>query len=256
VREAKVHTAWLKPDDKYEKACTDFIERILDVSSENGFLADLIAFQKKVSGFGIFNSLSQALLKITLPGVPDIYQGSELWDLSLVDPDNRRGVDFDKRQKYLRDIMEKEDAPEDLIKELSACPGDGRIKMFTIHRLLRARNEHIKLFEEGVYIPLEVTGRFAGNIIAFARKKDNDICISVAARFLSRLSKDGVLPPQGEAWQDTSISLPDDLPCRWENIFTAKTISGARSLLVSDILSEFPVGALFSERRGSPSGSK
>lgn len=249
VREAKVHTAWLKPDDKYEKACVDFIDGILDGSAGNTFLSDFIVFQKKLARYGISNSLSQVLLKMTLPGVPDIYQGGELWDLNLVDPDNRRPVDFDKRQKYLTGIIENKGAPEDLIKQLSACPEDGRIKMFTIHRLLTARNERRRLFEEGEYIPLEARGRFADNIIAFARRKDSDVCISVATRFLSRLSKDGDIPPTGEAWRDTCISLPGDMPCRWKNIFTAKTISGESSILVSDILSEFPVGALFSEHR-------
>ena len=110
VREAKVHTAWLKPDTDYENAYVSFVEKILARSEANAFLKEFIPFCQRVSHYGILNSLSQTLIKITSPGVPDFYQGSELWDLSLVDPDNRRPVDFEKRRALLADIREQDDA--------------------------------------------------------------------------------------------------------------------------------------------------
>jgi (1->4)-alpha-D-glucan 1-alpha-D-glucosylmutase len=107
IREAKVHTAWLKPDVDYENAFVSFIEEIFTVSEKNQFLKGFIPFQRKVAYYGMFNSLSQTLLKITSPGIPDFYQGSELWDLNLVDPDNRRPVDFEKRKAFLSDIIDR-----------------------------------------------------------------------------------------------------------------------------------------------------
>jgi maltooligosyl trehalose synthase (EC 5.4.99.15) len=133
VREAKVHTEWIRPDAEYEEACTTFVKEILTPAEGNSFLKEFLPFQKKIGYYGTFNSLSQVLLKITSPGIPDFYQGTELWDLNLVDPDNRRPVEFEKRKKFLQDITTKE--KQDilgLIKELSANKADGRIKLFLI----------------------------------------------------------------------------------------------------------------------------
>ena len=156
VREAKVHTAWLKPDTEYEDAYVSFAEKILARSQANAFLKDLIPFCRRVSHYGMLNSLSQTLIKITSPGVPDFYQGSELWDLSLVDPDNRRPVDFEKRRTMLAGIREQEDANIDrLIQDLLSTREDGRIKLFLIYRALKARNANKEIFREGGYVPLK-----------------------------------------------------------------------------------------------------
>ena len=143
VREAKVHTAWLKPDTEYENAYVSFAEKILAPSEANAFLKEFIPFCRRVSHYGILNSLSQTLIKITSPGVPDFYQGSELWDLSLVDPDNRRPVDFDQRRAMLAGIRAQDDADIDrLVQDLLSTREDGKIKLFLIYRALKAKKAH------------------------------------------------------------------------------------------------------------------
>jgi (1->4)-alpha-D-glucan 1-alpha-D-glucosylmutase len=170
IREAKVHTAWLRENSTYENAFTDFVTAVLEPSEQNQFLKEFRPFQEKIAYYGIFNSLSQTLLKIASPGIPDIYQGTELWDFSLVDPDNRRPVDFETRQSYLKAI--KEQVKTDIFKlidDLFATKENGRIKLFLIFQALKARNEHLKVFQEGSYLPLEVHGKFKEHIIGFAR---------------------------------------------------------------------------------------
>ena len=163
VREAKIHTAWVKPDIEYENACSSFVNAILTPSKENRFLKAFLPFQRKIAHYGILNSLSQTLLKTVSVGVPDLYQGSELWDLSLVDPDNRRPVDFQKRAAALRDITKK--ARRDtgkLIDELLGDADDGRVKLFLMHRALWARKECVGLFREGTwYLDVDGNGRWS-----------------------------------------------------------------------------------------------
>lgn len=169
VREAKVHTAWLKPDTEYENAYVSFAEKILARSETNAFLKEFIPFCRRVSHYGMLNSLSQTLIKIASPGVPDFYQGTDLWDLSLVDPDNRRPVDFELRRAMLAGIREQEDSNIGrLIQELLSTRMDGRIKLFLIYRALKARKTHREIFREGAYLPLGAAGRFRGHVIAFA----------------------------------------------------------------------------------------
>ncbi len=251
VREAKVHTAWLKPDLLYEEACNHFIDRIIDTSSENQFLNDFISFQKKVAYFGIFNSLSQKLLKLTAPGVPDIYQGNELWDLNLVDPDNRRLVDFEKRKHFLNEIRGQEVELSSLIRKLLDHKEDGRVKMFTLYRLLKIRNEFKQLFQNGTYVPLEVRGALQNNIIAYARKHDQACCLIIAPRFLSKMMKVDELPIGESAWKDTAVVLPEHYSMKWENIFNGEILAQSKTIKVGNILKSFPVGLLLSTEEGS-----
>ncbi|MFH1062752.1 MAG: malto-oligosyltrehalose synthase [Candidatus Omnitrophota bacterium] len=244
VREAKLHTAWLKPDTQYEEACVKFIDRILDSSSENQFLNNFIPFQRKVAYFGMFNSLSQTLLKLTAPGIPDIYQGNELWDFNLVDPDNRRPVDFEKRKQFLNEIQGKENDLSPLIKELLAHKEDGRIKMFTLYRLLKARNEFSELFQNGEYIPLEVKGALQNHIIAFARRKDNSCCVVIAPRFLSKVVKENELPLGETVWQDTAIILPEGFPSEWRDILTGESQRAEGIIFIGKVLKILPVSLL------------
>jgi (1->4)-alpha-D-glucan 1-alpha-D-glucosylmutase len=152
VREAKIHTAWLEPDKEYEEACIKFIEQILDTSKPNEFLETFIPFQRKVAYYGIFNSLSQTLIKITSPGVPDFYQGAELWDLNLVDPDNRRPVDFSTRRSLLRNITEETQADLlSLVSSLLRGREDGRIKLFLISTALETGSDMV-IFSKGAHI--------------------------------------------------------------------------------------------------------
>ncbi len=250
VREAKVHTAWLKPDAAYEEAFLSFVDAILAPAEQNKFLKAFLPFQKKVAFYGIFNSLAQTLLKIASPGVPDFYQGAELWDLHLVDPDNRRPVDYEKRKIFLREIKEK--TPDDtlsLINKLLAAKEDGRIKMFLIHQALAARRANLEIFQSGAYLPLKVEGKFENHIIAFAREMENTWAVAMAPRFLAGVVKEGEYPLGEPVWADTRIVMPDAAPVLWKNAITAQPISGERNLRVSEVLQHFPAALLFSEEK-------
>jgi (1->4)-alpha-D-glucan 1-alpha-D-glucosylmutase len=245
VREAKVHTAWLQPDSAYEEACSAFVENILRPGDANRFLGEFMLFQKKIAHYGIFNSLSQTLLKITSPGVPDFYQGSELWDLSLVDPDNRRPVDFKKRQEFLRDIMDREQQDIlGLIAELLTAREDGRIKLFLIYRALKARRDALDVVQQGTYIPLMVTGTFSRCIIAFARTLANRWLVTVAPRCYTALIQPGEYPFGEKVWQDTRIVLPENAPGTWRDALSNRIISGALELPAGTVFSCFPVALL------------
>jgi (1->4)-alpha-D-glucan 1-alpha-D-glucosylmutase len=136
VREAKVHTAWLKPDTEYEAAFHSFIDALLSPGEDNRFLKGFREFQRKVSHYGVYNSLAQTIVKITAPGVPDFYQGSELWGFSFVDPDNRRLVDFELRECLMEEICAREGDLPGLARELRDSHHDGRAKLFLIRRAL------------------------------------------------------------------------------------------------------------------------
>ncbi len=248
VREAKVHTAWLKPDIEYEDAYVSFAEKILSHSGENVFLQDLVPFARKIAHFGMLNSLSQAIIKITSPGVPDFYQGTELWDLSLVDPDNRRAVDFEKRREMLESILDQEDSNIDqLIQALLNTIEDGRIKLFLIHRSLKARKSHPELFRKGSYMPLELEGKFKNHVIAFARQYQNQWAAVIAPRFLTYLVQDGDFPFGREIWKDTEVIMPDCPTFEWRNVITSEALSTSRVLPIGDILQSFPVALLMTD---------
>jgi (1->4)-alpha-D-glucan 1-alpha-D-glucosylmutase len=247
VREAKVHTAWLKPDTEYEQGCISFIEKILQPSKENEFLKTFSPFQKKIAYYGIFNSLSQTLVKITSPGVPDFYQGTELWDLNLVDPDNRRPVDFKKRELFLQNIKERE--KHDIIgfmSELFSKKEDGKIKLFLIYKALQARKERSELFQEGSYIPIEVNGKFKNNIVAYARTHQNAWTLTIVPRFFTALINEGELPFGEHIWGDTYISLPEGAPSSWKDTITEQVITAKEKMSVCDVLKYFSVSLLLS----------
>ncbi|MEH2272076.1 MAG: malto-oligosyltrehalose synthase, partial [Nostoc sp.] len=247
IREAKVHTAWLRPDSEYEEACTSFIEKVLDPAISREFLEAFRPFQARIAEYGIFNSLSQTLLKITAPGVPDLYQGTELWELSLVDPDNRRPVDFEQRRTYLSAIREQ--AKTDilgLIQELLNEKTDGRIKLFLTAQLLQARTNYVSLFQDGDYLPLEVQGTYANHIIAFARREGNQTAIAIAPRFLTNLIQPGDNPLGESVWQDTHLQLPSGTSHTWKNVLTQQSLKSTETLSIAAALAHFPVALLVS----------
>ncbi|MDB9373539.1 malto-oligosyltrehalose synthase [Nodularia sphaerocarpa] len=242
AREAKVYTAWLRPNETYENALTQFVSAVL---KEDEFLHKFIAFQKRIAYYGIFNSLSQTLLKITSPGVPDFYQGTELWDLSMVDPDNRRPVDFEMRQSHLKAI--KEQAATDILKlinELLATKEDGRIKLFLITQALKARRENLTVFQQGSYLPLEARGKFANHIIAFARVDNHQTMITIVPRFFASLIQPGEYPLNQQIWDNTYIQLPPDAPSVWQDTITGEIVSADKIMLIGDVLKHFPVALL------------
>jgi len=247
VREAKIHTAWLKPDKEYEDAFVRFMESCLDETKPNPFLDSFIPFQKKVAWYGMMNSLSQTLLKITCPGVPDFYQGTELWDFSMVDPDNRRPVDFSVRKMLLDDISARADIDmEGLIAELLKSPEDGRIKLFLMYMALNERKKRFELFNASPYMPLECEGEYSRNLVAFARTGEREASITIAARFLTSVVREGEYAI-GEKWGDTTVILPDELHgYEWKDAFTGQSIPQGKEIEAGEALGSFPVAFLVS----------
>jgi len=250
TREAKVHTSWINPNGTYEKALTDFIDAVL---GDAAFLGDFRAFAALVSHHGMFNSLSQVLLKIGSPGIPDFYQGTELWELSLVDPDNRRPVDFRIRREMLSRLKEREAqvGAGPLVRELLAAKEDGGIKLYLIYRGLNYRRAERRLFENGDYLPLEVQGEKSRHGCAFARRWERKILIIAASRLTVGLVGDlGPVPVGRDVWKDTALSLPwEEQGAKYRNIVTGGTIAGAdrgmgTALELAEVFSDAPVAIL------------
>lgn len=240
LREAKIHSSWLLPNFVYEDAVTDFVHKILDKKRGAEFLGEFLTFQKEIAFYGILNSLAQVLLKLTSPGVPDFYQGTELWDLNLVDPDNRRSVDFRKRKEFLEEFIKVVPPnPVELLKSYS----NGKVKLYVTHKLLAARRNYPSLFTEGSYIPLGVKGSYADHVFAFCRKIGSQYAISVASRFLTGLLKSDSLF-QEIRWGDTRLCLPSELPKNWVDVFTENEFAIDEYLPVSEILTHFPIALL------------
>ncbi len=246
VREAKVHTAWLKPDFEYENYFMEFVKTILTPGPNNAFLEDFLDFQKKIAFYGIFNSLSQTLIKMTVPGTPDIYQGAEFWDLSLVDPDNRRPIDFNSRSKTLQKLkdIEKKDSKL-LIKSLLKEIHHPQIKLYVIYKTLAIRWAYQDVFNQASYVPLETTGAFKDHIVAFARKHNSlHQTITVVPRLLTQVVEKDQLPLGNEVWKDTAIELPDETQTEWRHVFTGESVKASEKILVGDILKTFPLALL------------
>ncbi|MGE5809928.1 MAG: malto-oligosyltrehalose synthase, partial [Ignavibacteria bacterium] len=244
VREAKVHSTWSRPQKEYEDASVSFLENILARSDDNIFMKDFSGFQRKISHYGILNSLSQTLLKITSPGVPDFYQGRELWDFSFVDPDNRSRVDYKIRKEILEDINRKDKSgTRELIDELLKKPESGGVKMYLIYKALRSRNENIELFRKGEYIPLKSGGNYQKNIIAFARKLENKYSITAVPRFLTGIIKENEFPLGNECWKDTKIIIPFEARS-FCNTITGEEIESKDGISIGDLFKSFPAAML------------
>jgi (1->4)-alpha-D-glucan 1-alpha-D-glucosylmutase len=216
VKEAKVHTSWLTPYEEYESAVVRFVERTLTGPTSLKFLSAFTPFARRVAQVGMVNSLSQVAVKIGSPGVPDFYQGTELWDLSLVDPDNRRPIDFARRQQALEDVDRALALPSDersaAIASMMASWPDGRIKLLLTAIGLRLRREQPDLFLAGRYLPLVTDVVVKGALIAFARLLDDRVAIVIAPRLVAPLISNGhAAPLGGEAWKTSRIFLPPEL---------------------------------------------
>jgi (1->4)-alpha-D-glucan 1-alpha-D-glucosylmutase len=221
IREAKFHSTWTSPNKPYEDAVRDFVDGALDPDISRAFLGAFLPFQERVARLGVENSLFQTVLKLTVPGVPDIYQGAELWDLSMVDPDNRRPVDYDIRTRLLDKLHSGVVSPS----ELFSCWKDGAVKLFVTSTLLRFRTAEAELFATGGYEPLSVTGPNADCICAFARQNGGRAIVVLAARFPARREVES-------NWSGTVVSLPKDLPgTKFRNLFTAAEIPNDRGEL-------------------------
>ncbi|WNC92849.1 malto-oligosyltrehalose synthase [Paraburkholderia sp. FT54] len=207
LREAKLQTNWLAPDEAYEAGCRDFLFDILAPQRRDGFLKELSAFVARIGRAGALNSLQQTVLRLASPGIPDLYQGTELWDFSLVDPDNRRPVDFAKREAWLVQTPPSEFLPN---------WRDGRVKLAVVQRVLALRAHLPELLSQSAYLPLAVRGKHASNVIAFARRHGNAWAVVVASRLAAGLLGDqNDLPMVDPAkWADTALEMPSDLSAR------------------------------------------
>jgi (1->4)-alpha-D-glucan 1-alpha-D-glucosylmutase len=231
LNEAKLNTSWIRPNEEWLGATRDFIARILEPSAKNKFLPSFLPVVEEIARLGAINSLAQTLLKFTSPGVPDIYQGNEIWDFSLVDPDNRRPVDYERRRQMLDSLDASK--PDELLQNWP----DGRIKMFLIHRLLQFRNEHVDLFRHGSYLPIATSGTFADSCVSFARQFENRWIVVIAPRLSSRIG----FPPVGEKWKDTVVDLPENL-ARGRDIFTDRELP--RQVKLSEAFSTLPFAVI------------
>jgi (1->4)-alpha-D-glucan 1-alpha-D-glucosylmutase len=239
AREAKVHTSWLSPDEEYEGALVSFAEVILDPARQ--FLRSFRPFQSRIAELGIYNSLSQLLIKITAPGVPDFYQGTELWELSFVDPDNRRPVDYEARKVTLRGLP---DTPcRTAARALFEARADGRIKLFTTRRALAVRSTLRSVFENGAYLPLQTEGAHKDSVFAFARV---DAGGGAVLTCVPRLAASKPSPPVGAAWwQDTRVVLPPSLAAApWRDAFTGVVYEPGAALDPAALFGDFPVALL------------
>ncbi|HMJ04672.1 MAG TPA: malto-oligosyltrehalose synthase [Chthoniobacterales bacterium] len=232
LKEAKVNTSWIQPNEEWDTAMREFVARILEPGPKNKFVPAFLAMAEEIARLGAVNSLSQTLLKCTVPGVPDIFQGNEIWDFSLVDPDNRRPVDYQRRREMLAGLADA--SPADLLQNWP----DGRIKLFLTQRLLRFRRSHRQLFESGAYIPLPVSGTHADSCIAFAREQAGEWIVVLAPRLSSRVG----FPPIGDCWQDTVVELPEAVSQREaQDIFTKRPLQiEGRSLRLSEAMAQLP----------------
>ena len=219
---------------------------MLDSSVSSRFLAEFGRLERRTAFYGAVNSLSQLLLKIAAPGVPDFYQSTVVWDFSLVDPDNRRPVDFPARVELLEKLKRWEVADMlPLVRELLARWRDGAVKAFLTYRGLGFRARHAGLFVEGQYLPLEVQGERRDHSIAFARQHAEEWAIAVAPRLVARFSAREVWPIGRRAWRDTAAILPEDAPSIWRNAITGERVASAdRRLPLDAALQHFPVALL------------
>jgi (1->4)-alpha-D-glucan 1-alpha-D-glucosylmutase len=247
IREAMVHTKWTVPNVAHEEAVTRFSNAILQPSGENQFLPDFLEFLPRIAFYGAMNGLSQTLIKLTFPGVPDIYQGSELWDLRLVDPDNRGLVDFGRRISMLGELNTHESPGENASSELLNSWPSGKIKMHLIAQALRFRRAQGALFTRGQYIPMSSLGKWKDHVFAFARRWEDSWYVVVTPRLTVALTQPGCFP-LGAIWEDTSVRLPESSPAKWHNVFDARSEyskSGkSRVWKVSELLQRFPVALL------------
>lgn len=249
TREAMVHTRWTLPNLAHEQALKHFIAQIL--GDDNGFLRDFTAFHDRIAYSAMLNGLSQTLLKIISPGVPDFYQGSELWDFRLVDPDNRGPVDFSKRQAALAGMQNpKLSVCICEARELAKNWRDGRIKMYVIWRALNVRRQNAELFSHGEFASLAASGARQGNISAYCRRYGEQAALVVLPKWLQAVHSSASGLSADDFWADTQISLPASESTAWHNLFTGEDLRaspispGTHSLPMAGLFRHFPVAML------------
>ena len=263
AREAKVHTSWINEDQAYGLAITKFVERALEGPTAARFLRSFVPLQRRIARIGMLNALAQLVLKLASPGVTDFYQGNELWDLSLVDPDNRRDVDYARRGQLLDAMMpvlttiENGGQADDTVRDLLTQWDDGQIKMFITAAGLRFRRQHRELMLDGSYVPLAVDGPTADHIVVFARHHASGTLVAAVPRLTASLTTDARPLPLGEdAWTSTRILLPEGLPAAgYRHVITGEAIAavpgpGQHAIPAAEIFRTSPVALLWSPSAG------
>ena len=251
MREAKVFTSWLNPSERHERAMAKFVELAL-APDNTAFRDDFLDFQRRVARYGIYNSLAQLTVKVGSPGVPDFYQGTELWDFSLVDPDNRRPVDYERRRALVGELsaaLEREDRAGLAIR-LLAAPCDDRLKLLATMTMLRFRRDHRELFERGGYEALTAGGARAEHVFAFARVHGDRHLVVAVPRLIATLLTDADTSPVGErVWGETSILVPAGSPRRWRQVLTRRCVEardehGHGVLRAAEVFEHMPIAML------------
>lgn len=242
LREAKRHSNWTSPNEEYEQATRHFAASLLN--KKNTFRKKFEGFHKKIADVGILNSLSKVLLKFTCPGVPDTYQGCELWDLSMVDPDNRRPVDYSSRMESLDQLNAEDENYEKHLQSLWKDRYDATIKLWLIHTLLKERDQNPLLFSKGQYIPLEVKGKYKEHILAFARRYQRHWFITVVPLHTGKMCKEQEADLITLDWKNTKIVLPKEAPMHWENVLLKSKGKSQKDILVKDLFHPIPVAVL------------
>lgn len=237
LREAKVHSNWSQPDERYEETVYAFIRAIL---KNEDFRNSFDPFVEKMTLYGAIYSLGQCVLKASAPGVPDVYQGTELWDLSYVDPDNRRPVDYALRSQYLGSFLSDMVLPAGMLKNFR----NGKLKMYVLQRTLQLRRDFNEIFDEGEYLPVTVSPEYKEQVVAYIRRRnDKWVMVAVPCQVASLAYNDGF--PIGEPyWKNAFLSLPDGAPSQWKSIYTGEETKGDHQLLLKDVFAHLPVGIL------------
>jgi (1->4)-alpha-D-glucan 1-alpha-D-glucosylmutase len=253
TKEKKIHTSWITPSPQYDEAVSEFVEQTLAGPRAKPFLAQFLPFQQRVAELGMINSLSQLTLKMAAPGVPDFYQGSEFWDLNLVDPDNRRAVDYAAHQTRLAEISQRLAQASPCCAKLVVAAellehwADGGVKLFLTSQGLRVRRHKPNLFLRGKYIPLRATGSAAASLVAFAREFEDDVAVAVAPRLITGVTGFEQGLPLGSAWGDTQLDLSELKVSSVRNVFTAQKVKAQGGhVALEELFAKFPVALLTS----------
>ena len=251
LREAKRHTSWITPHAAYEDAVRRFIHHVLEPSPSNRFLADFLPFQKIIARYGAYNALSQVVLKIGCPGTPDFYQGTEIWNFTLVDPDNRQPVDYDHVRDVARRLPAEGTVTAAQLQHMLGSYEDGRVKLYVTRALLNYRKAHPALFQRGAYEPLETGGIHRRRLCAFQRTWNAESAIVVVPRLIYGMIPDPTVPVLGrDAWRDTRVLLPNGIrTAHYRHVLTNQRISaheheGTAVLAVSEIFQQLPVAMM------------
>jgi len=253
TREAMVHTKWTRPSVRHERALTSFVKSITEESTTNHFLSDFLLLCQEIAYYGALNSLSQLLIKITAPGVPDFYQGAELWDFRLVDPDNRGPVDFEKRSLLLAEIRQASEQNRGaFVASLLDHWQDGRIKLYVTSEALTFRRAHRELFLEGTYESLQASGEKKDRVCALLRRAKHAWAVTVVPRLPTGLARSGRPPIGPRIWTFNHLALPSHAPKNWTNVLTGEELEASGSkgnciLPLDKVLARFPVALLAGE---------